>query len=85
MAWLKNSTAPSMSLSRRIGNPKAPFLNRMARRYRVATQFYAPGHPSLPNYLAMISGSTHGCGSDRCRGGAAFGFFFDFLNIIELG
>jgi len=57
------------SLGQIIGNPKAPFLNRMARRYRVATQFYAPGHPSLPNYLAMISGSTHGCGSDRCRGG----------------
>jgi hypothetical protein len=52
-----------------LGNPQAPFLNRIARRYRVATRFYAPSHPSLPNYLAMISGSTHGCGSDHCKVG----------------
>ena len=49
----------------------APFLNRVAHRYRVATRFYAPSHPSLPNYLAMISGSTHGCSSDHCKGGFA--------------
>ena len=57
------------SLHQILGNPKAPFLNRVAHRYRVATHFYAPAHPSLPNYLAMISGSTHGCASDRCTGG----------------
>jgi hypothetical protein len=57
------------SLGQIVGNRQAPFLNRMARRHRVATRFYAVGHPSLPNYLAMISGSTHGCGSDHCRGG----------------
>ena len=57
------------SLHQILGNPKAPFLNRVAHRYRVATRFYAPTHPSLPNYLAMISGSTHGCASDRCTGG----------------
>ena len=57
------------SLHQILGNPKAPFLNRIAHRYRVATRFYAPAHPSLPNYLAMISGSTHGCASDRCKGG----------------
>ena len=51
-----------------LGNPQAPFINRMARRHQVETQFYAPSHPSLPNYLAMISGSTQGCSSDRCRG-----------------
>jgi acid phosphatase len=57
------------SVGQILGNPKAPFLNRMARRYRVATRFYAPAHPSLPNYLAMISGSTQACQSDRCKGG----------------
>jgi phosphatidylinositol-3-phosphatase len=51
-----------------LGNPQAPFLNRMARRHQVATRFYAPSHPSLPNYLALISGSTQGCSSDHCRG-----------------
>jgi phospholipase C len=57
------------SLGQIRGNRRAPFLNRMARRYRVATRFYAPRHPSLPNYLAMISGSTQGCASDGCKGG----------------
>src|SRR4051794_408555 len=62
------------SLGQILGNRQAPFLNRLARRYRVATRFYAPMHPSLPNYLAMISGSTQGCTSDDCKpgyGGAA--------------
>ncbi len=57
------------SLGQILGNRQAPFLNRVARRYQVATRFYAPAHPSLPNYLAMISGSTHGCSSDHCKGG----------------
>jgi phosphatidylinositol-3-phosphatase len=57
------------SLGQIRGNRRAPFLNRMARRYRIATRFYAPRHPSLPNYLAMISGSTQGCASDGCKGG----------------
>jgi hypothetical protein len=57
------------SLGQILGNRRAPFLNRLAHRYRVATRFYAPAHPSLPNYLAMISGSTHGCSSDHCKGG----------------
>jgi phosphatidylinositol-3-phosphatase len=58
------------SLGQILGHSaQAPFLNRVAHRHRVATRFYAPSHPSLPNYLAMISGSTHGCSSDRCTGG----------------
>jgi acid phosphatase len=51
-----------------IGSREAPFLNRVARRHGQATHFYAVTHPSLPNYLAMISGSTHGCTSDGCNG-----------------
>lgn len=38
------------SLGQILGNRQAPFLNRMARRYRVATQFDAPSHPSLPTW-----------------------------------
>ena len=34
----------------------------------MATQYYAVAHPSLPNYLAMISGSTHSCTSNGCQG-----------------
>jgi hypothetical protein len=47
-----------------IGNPSAPYLNRLARRYGLATASYGVRHPSLPNYLALTSGSTHGITSD---------------------
>jgi len=48
-----------------IGSPHAPYLNRLARRYALATHYYSIGHPSLPNYLALTAGSTfrihHNC------------------------
>lgn len=47
-----------------IGSPRAPFVNRLARRYGLATASYGVTHPSLPNYLALTSGSTHGIASD---------------------
>jgi hypothetical protein len=47
-----------------IGNPAAPYINRLARRYGLATASYAVSHPSQPNYLALTSGSTHGITSD---------------------
>ncbi len=43
-----------------IGNPEAPFLNGLARRGTLATRYYAIAHPSLPNYLALLGGSTFG-------------------------
>jgi hypothetical protein len=47
-----------------IGNPDAPFMNRLARRYALATRYYALAHPSLPNYVAMTSGDTYGLLTD---------------------
>jgi phosphatidylinositol-3-phosphatase len=47
-----------------IGSPAAPYINGLARRSGTATQMYAIRHPSLPNYLALISGSTHGIADD---------------------
>ena len=47
-----------------LGSASAPFANRLARRYGVASASFAIGHPSLPNYLALTSGSTHGISSD---------------------
>lgn len=47
-----------------IGNASAPYVNSLARRYGLMTQSYAIAHPSLPNYLALTSGSTHGVSSD---------------------
>lgn len=47
-----------------IGSPSAPYVNALARRYGLARASYAIGHPSLPNYLALSGGSTHGISSD---------------------
>jgi len=47
-----------------IGNPAAPFINRLADRYALATRYYALGHPSLPNYVALTGGSKYGISSD---------------------
>ena len=51
-------------LSSIAGNPDAPTFNRLARRYATLTNYTAVSHPSLPNYLALVSGSTHGITSD---------------------
>jgi hypothetical protein len=47
-----------------VGSPDAPYLNSLVRRYASASRSYAITHPSLPNYLALVSGSTHGITSD---------------------
>jgi hypothetical protein len=41
-----------------------PYLADLARRYAVATDYHAVAHPSLPNYLALTSGSTYGIADD---------------------
>jgi phospholipase C len=50
-----------------IGSPQAPFLNRLAGQSTLLTSFFAITHPSLPNYLALLSGDTQGITSD-CGG-----------------
>ena len=47
-----------------IGSPDAPYLNRLARHGALATHYYAVAHPSVPNYLALTTGSTQGVTSD---------------------
>ncbi len=46
------------------GSPDAPTFRALARRYATLTRYDAVTHPSLPNYLALVSGSTHGITSD---------------------
>jgi hypothetical protein len=41
-----------------IGNPEAPYLNHLAARGALATNYFGVSHPSLPNYLALLGGST---------------------------
>ena len=42
-----------------IGNSAAPCVNSLASTYLRATDSYARGHDSLPNYLEMISGHAY--------------------------
>jgi phosphatidylinositol-3-phosphatase len=46
------------------GSPEAPHFNAYAHQYAELTDYTAVAHPSLPNYLALVSGSTHGITSD---------------------
>ncbi len=46
------------------GNPKAPTFNALAGSGADLTSYDAVAHPSLPNYLALVSGSTQGIASD---------------------
>jgi phosphatidylinositol-3-phosphatase len=47
-----------------IGSPDAPYINSLAQACGLATNFFAEAHPSLPNYIAMTSGSTQGITDD---------------------
>ena len=54
-----------------IGNTAdAPYINQLASQYGVAMNYYGVTHPSLPNYLAAISGDYQGIWDD-CKAGAA--------------
>lgn len=47
-----------------LGNRNAPAFNAFARRGAVLNGYRGVTHPSLPNYLALVSGSTHGIRTD---------------------
>jgi hypothetical protein len=47
-----------------IGSSSAPYINGLAHECGLASNFSAESHPSLPNYVAMTSGSTQGIGDD---------------------
>src|SRR3954453_14624355 len=58
--WMENR-----SFSQIIGpHGHAPRLASYSRRCGVATSYFALRHPSLPNYLGAVSGSTGGVTSD---------------------
>lgn len=52
------------SFSSVIGNANAPYMNGLASKYAVASNYYGVTHPSLPNYIAAISGSNWFSNSD---------------------
>ena len=42
-----------------------PYVYSLAQRFGYATNYHAITHPSLPNYLAIVSGQTHGVADDE--------------------
>jgi len=47
-----------------MGSSDAPYINSLARQYATAANYYGVSHPSLPNYLELVGGSTFGITSD---------------------
>jgi len=43
-----------------LDNPMAPHIQQLARAYNFASNYNGVWHPSLPNYLAMITGDWIG-------------------------
>jgi phosphatidylinositol-3-phosphatase len=47
-----------------IGNSQMPYLNSLAKQYVLLSKDYAVTHPSLPNYIALVSGDTQNITKD---------------------
>lgn len=47
-----------------LGNGSAPTFDALGRRYASLTRYFGVSHPSLPNYLSLVSGSTQGITND---------------------
>lgn len=51
-----------------VGNTRdAPYLNSLIASYGLATDWHAPAHPSYPDYLALVAGTTFGITDDSPR------------------
>jgi phospholipase C len=59
--WIWFENKPSTAV---IGSSSAPYLNQLTRSCELATDYHGVAHPSLPNYIAATSGSTHGIADD---------------------
>jgi outer membrane biosynthesis protein TonB len=58
VVWMENEEATAITSS------SMPYLYGLSQTYGRADQYYAVAHPSLPNYLALWSGSTQGVTDD---------------------
>jgi phosphatidylinositol-3-phosphatase len=47
-----------------LGNPNLPFINSYVNVANFASDYFAVGHPSAPNYLEIIGGSNFGLTND---------------------
>jgi phosphatidylinositol-3-phosphatase len=60
-----------------IGSPNAPFLTGLASTYGQATRYFGVTHPSLPNYVATLSGSNWFVNDDNPKDR------FDHTNLVD--
>lgn len=60
-----------------IDDVNAPFITHLAHTYAMATNYYGVTHPSLPNYVAAISGSTWWVNDDNPNNR------FDHTNLVD--
>ncbi|MFR9775585.1 alkaline phosphatase family protein [Micromonospora sp. MS34] len=60
-----------------VGDPNAPYLTHLANTYGNAENYYGVTHPSLPNYVAAISGSNWWVNDDEPDNR------FDHTNLVD--
>jgi acid phosphatase len=41
-----------------VASPSMPYLNILANQYGLAANYFANGHPSIPNYFELTTGQT---------------------------
>lgn len=61
-----------------LSDPLMPTFNRLASEYTLLTQYYGVKHPSLPNYIALMSGETFDI-TENCTD-----CFFDVTSLPDL-
>lgn len=54
------------SYSSVIGNSAMPYLNSLANKYALATQYYANAHPSIGNYFMLTTGQIISNNDNLC-------------------
>jgi phospholipase C len=62
-------------------NPNTTFIQSLAKTYALATNYYGVTHTSLPNYVAVTSGSTWGSNADDEA--QADDGYFNHLNLVD--
>jgi hypothetical protein len=60
-----------------IDNANAPYITSLAHTYAMASHYYGVTHPSLPNYVAAISGSNWFTNDDQPSNR------FDHRNLVD--
>jgi hypothetical protein len=66
MLIMEENQSYSATLGSCGGGSPDPYWCSLAATYASGTQWYGVAHPSLPNYLDIVSGADQGCIADTC-------------------